>query len=201
MKRKCDFLALWLLIFLATGCGQRISSHVVRFSGLPAGVSSKTFYFTPSEQQKGSLEFERYAASISSRLVKTGFVRADKSENADYLIAIEYGIDGAREITGQTLLYDRGDSNFAGGKKPRREIVGHAPYDYSMHDRFFKIKLLDNRKSTPDKPVNAYEAKITSTGTSPSFAAVSECIFDSLFKNFFKEGTETISINASRCLK
>ena len=61
--------------------------------------------------------------------------------------------------------------------------------------------MFDVEKSTDSNLVGVYEGTVRSAGRSATFAAVSECLMDALFDEFFVTGTDIITLNAQRCMR
>jgi len=212
-----------LLFLAAVAACAKVESDVVRFNNLGSDVAGKSYFVYASQGQRGSAEFAHYARSITARLDKLGFKPAASLEDADYAVLIAYGVGGAREISGAYPIYGQtsGGTNYHSGTAsvmsssgnatgsysgtsytpPTYGVVGSIPYRFTVHKRFFGLRMIDLKKSSPSKLVAAYEARAVSEGTAASFAEVSECIFDSVFQDFLVSGTKGVLIDASKCVR
>ena len=59
----------------------------------------------PLETQKGSIEYQSYANSVTNKLNLRGFRRVNKLFNADYAVNIDYGVSGRNEVSGSAPIY------------------------------------------------------------------------------------------------
>jgi len=195
---KKIFLILFAVVFI-TSC-QRVASTISSYSNLThsaSNLNNKTFFIIADDNQKTSVEFQNYASSISSRLSNKGFYRASSERNADYIILFNYGISGKSVKTGSIPItgpigggtsYHSGSVYGSGGgygsysgtsySMPTWGVVGSQSYSYSVHQRYFQLKMIDK----DNNPV--YETKASSEGTSANFGIVAECIFDMALKDF-----------------
>ena len=212
-------LAAVFAVTLLAGCAA-VTSEVSRFNELPKDVGGSAFYVMPLKWQEGSAEYSHYADSLTKRLEAKGFRRTASFPESDYVLTFDYGTKGSREVTGSSPVWGQtgggtttyhsgtvsayGSQGYYSGQSytaPTYGITGYTPYSYTVHDRFFRLSLIDVNRSTPVNPVAAYEASVSSSGSSANFSTVSECIFDAVFKNFFRTGSETVEIASSECMK
>ena len=199
LKNIKTFISIFFVLVLVSSC-QRVASTISSYSNLvynPSDLSKETFVIIPDDNQKTSVEFEKYASSISSRLSKKGFYRVSSEQNADYIILFNYGISGKSTKTGSVPItgpigggtsYHSGSVYGSGGgygsysgtsySMPSYGVVGSQSYSYTVHQRYFQMKMINKN----DKPV--YETKASSEGSSANFGIVAECIFDMALKDF-----------------
>ena len=210
-------LSFALFLIFTMGACQRVHTEVASFSSLPTTTSGEPFFLLPNEQQASSAEFNQYAASISRRLTSKGWYRVMDSNQAKYVIMMDYGVAGSTTKTGSTPVYGQtgggstshsGSFNTYGGgyggsygsysgtsyTMPTWGIVGAQSYSYTHHQRYFQMKVIDK---ITDAAV--YETKAASEGTSSTFGAVAECIFDTALANFPLQSTSSDSVLMDKC--
>lgn len=213
--------AILISTMLAVAGCTVVSSSVSRFDNFSRPIEGATFLVLPLESQKGSAEFNHYAQRVALRLEQKGFRRVNELSDAEYVLTMNYGISGSRTITGTTPIYGQtgggttthsgtvstfgtGGSTFGSYRgtsytPPTFGVVGAVPYTRREHDRYFVLRLVDLKGSTQENIIAAYEATVSSAGRAQTFADVSECLFDAVFKNFRNTGTETVRLPPEDC--
>lgn len=208
------------------GCqGTMFNAQVARFHQLTPDDLDKTFVLIPYEEQKGSLEFRQYAASVASHLTKHGFVQASPPDSAEYAVFIKYSIGGGKTVTGSLPLYGQtgggttyqsgsvttysggttGYGTYAGTSytTPTFGVIGSVPYSTTNYTRRLGLAIIDLKNSTKENTRTVYEATVVSTGSASTFATVAECIISAVFKDFPGESGKTtrVKLAADTCVK
>ena len=220
MGRMFRAFGIGAITLMAVACARSstVTTEVVRFHSLPKDSGSpttqaKSFYVFPTKKQAGDLEYTTYAASVSRRLESLGYRKARNLSSADYAIVIGYGISGRSQVTEPVWGMTGGDTIYHSGTVSSGGAFGSysgtstTPLNYdvvgsrtsTVHHKWFMLLMYDKEKSAGRKPVSVYKGTVNSTSSSGSFSAVSECLFDALFKNFYKTGTQKINLRMSRC--
>jgi hypothetical protein len=212
-----------LLMVVALTLGACVKSDVSRFNNFTTPTMGATVFVMPTKQQQGSAEFSQHSRSILRRLVDRGFREVSELQAADYIVMISYGLSGSKQVAGSTPTYGQtgGGTTYHSGTATAMGSrgttfgtysgtsytpatfgqTGSIPYNYTVHARYLNIRMIDRKKSNKDKVVAAYEGSVKSSGKGSSFAAVSECMMDALFKDFFKSGTERETLPTAQCGK
>jgi len=209
------FWALALCAGLLSACLTVVRSDVSRLSELtPADAEAgRTFFILPLEEQEGALEFRTHARALSQRLVALGFREVQAFERADLIASLVYGVSGSRQVSKSTPLFGQtgGGTSYVTGygaasgysgtvyTPPSYGVVGYIDSSETHHDRFLDLVLFDRERSTAETPYAVYEAQVFSSGSSASFAAVSGCMMDALFQDFFTAGSTKVSVPAAEC--
>lgn len=209
--------ALVLACGLMSACLQTVKSDVTRLSELtPADAAAgRTIYILPLEEQEGSLEFRTHARALGVRLRGLGFRQVDRFENADLIVSLVYGVSGAREVSRSTPIYGQtgggtsyvtaygGGATYGGTvyTPPTFGVLGYSTRTETHHDRYLDVAIFDRRRSTEEEAYAVYEAQVFSSGTDASFAAVSDCMMDALFRDFFAAGSTKVETPADKCVK
>jgi len=208
-----------LLSVAISGCA--VKSNVSRFNNLPPQTDGKSFFIFTLDEQKGSAEFLHYASSISARLRGLGYSEAQSISNADYIAVFNYGIGGAREISGAMPIYGPtgGGTTYQSGTAsaygpggsafgsysgtsytaPTYGVTGYSSFSRTEYGRYFVFRMIDAKKSSKDNLVPVYEATVTSSGSSSNFGEVSECLFDAVFENFYETGSDRVTGLTANC--
>ncbi|MEX2520695.1 MAG: hypothetical protein WD969_15330 [Paracoccaceae bacterium] len=215
-RREVKYLSLLAVAIGLSGC-QQVQSNVTKFDNLPAEGQGRTVAFIPLDAQNGSAAWLSYTNQIASGLASSGYQRIDARNVADYFAVIEYGAGDTRTTTasvpiwGQTgggTAYTSGTVSGSGGfasynatttVAPTYGVTGYVPVTSSETDRFFSLKMIDLRKSTPGNLYAAYEAAVVSSGSSRTFEEVGSCMIKALMDDFRGSGSDTTTIARADC--
>lgn len=95
-------LVILLIAILLTACGpSMVQTDVTRFHQ-PAVESPKSFTILPEAQQRGSLEFERYAHLAATELERAGWRPVPSSQQADAVVFLNWGMGEPRTVSWQS---------------------------------------------------------------------------------------------------
>lgn len=221
MKRIALFL---IATFSLSGCMTSVNSNVTRFHDPNLLETNKTFAILPLDTQQGSLEFKQYAGQVSEKLKAYGYQETSQKK-ADYTVFFNYGIDNGTTVissypiygsTGGGTTYHSGSVNTYGSyggsygtysgtsyTAPTFGVVGSGTESHTEYTRVLNLDILDNKKSNKSTVVKVFEGKVKSTGSSASFSTVSQCLIDSLFKDFPGENgkSESVILASDTCMK
>ncbi|MGC6516643.1 MAG: DUF4136 domain-containing protein [Candidatus Puniceispirillaceae bacterium] len=221
LRNLFNCLALLFCLSLLSGCmGTRVHGQVSSFSSLTSTSYGEPFVILPSDQQANSAEFSSYSASLSRRLSRQGWYRVNSIDEAKYVVLIDYGVAGSREISGSVPIYGQtgggttthsgtfntygsgyGSSsygNYSGTSysMPTYGVVGSRSYSRTEYERYFQMKVIDTFNDNP-----VYETKVASAGSSATFGLVAECIFDLALDNFPYGGNKSGVVMLDQCGK
>lgn len=82
---------------LLQACATGLPARVSRYQNLPA-PDGHTFVIEPQDpEDRGGLEFARYAELVAQRLTAEGYRPVTPGSPADLIVSLEYGVDNGRE--------------------------------------------------------------------------------------------------------
>ena len=221
-------IAPLLLVVFLTACvassppsPPQVISHVTRFADFEGPLAGSSFAFVPLAHQGQSAEFNQYRRELAERLVAQGMVAAASQEAADYLVTFDYTSSAYEEshvveeygtvIPGRTIDTTELQYNYVTGAFEPYEttqylpsvqgVTGYRTETRTVHDGRFVLRMFDLARSAGDDLYPAYEGTVVSSGSTPSFAAVSTCLFDALFSNFLQPGTQDTTQPSTTCLR
>jgi hypothetical protein len=86
---------------------------------------------------------------------------------------------------------------------PTFGVVGSNVSTGTVFTRQLWLDMIDVHKSAEGKLHKVFEGKVVSTGSSGSFAQVSQCLINAMFDKFPRESGKTAKINlpGSSCMK
>ena len=135
-KMALSLVAPVALLGLA-GCATGFPAQVQRFQALPAPQGQSFIIQAADAENRGGLEFSRYAGLVRQHLVQQGYSEANSSANATLVVTLDYGVDNGRDrvVTSPGLGY----SGFYGPRFSRFGYYGRrrSPFYWGWHDPFW----------------------------------------------------------------
>lgn len=190
--RPLTALLLAAAILLLPGCAAIVRSEVSAINKLPADFKDKGFYIARYKEQEGSLEFEHYAALVSTELIAKGW-RPAPADMADLLVFMRYAFEQRTEfvptpIWGPTGFVGGGTTVIVNGRPvfvptysmPVYGVTGMGYAPAVVNRRSFGLDMVD-KTSTQDKPNKLYEANVFSEGYSGTLMQVMPVMIRALF--------------------
>lgn len=138
MKRLPLLLAPAAALLLQA-CATGLPARVSRFQALPAPAGQSFYIEAQNPENRGGLEFGRYAALVSQRLADEGYRPAASRADADLVVSLDYGVDDGRE----RIVTRPGFSRFGpygygfGPYSFRYSRFGYRPFAYGWDDPFW----------------------------------------------------------------
>lgn len=175
----------------STGSRSVVFSEVSRFNAIPSNAVNSKVYIEPLKEQEGSVEFKAYAALFKSKLVDQGYQVVSLLADADYTVFLDYGVGVSQELTSDNTTYQK--STASSGDTTKRDSD-------TEYDRYLHFNMYEAERDPAGNPVQVYKGEVKSSGSSPTFARVSQCMINALFGNFTKTGVETVRANG-KCLQ
>ena len=99
MKRLLGIIFTASSILLA-GCASTITSDVTAFHAWPNDLPDKSYVFTPTKDQEGSLEYRNYEQLVRAELQRLGFTDAPGTK-ATLKVAFNYGMQAGTVVVTQ----------------------------------------------------------------------------------------------------
>ena len=93
-KTAAAALALGALSACAT---PGFRADVSRFQQMPAPQGQSFAVMPTAGEGQDGLEFQHYAAIVTSEMIRLGYVPANSGETADFRVSLRYGVDDGRE--------------------------------------------------------------------------------------------------------
>jgi len=125
------------------GCATGLPTQVSRYQAMPA-PAGQTFAIQAAEpEDRGGLEFSRYADLVRRHLIAQGYSEASSPQSASLIVSLGYGVDDGRQqvVTRPALGYSRfGYGGF--GYRPYWSRFGgygrlRSPFYYGWDDPFW----------------------------------------------------------------
>ena len=142
-KMALSLVAPVALLGLA-GCTTGFPAQVQRFQALPA-PQGQTFIIQPADaENRGGLEFSRYADLVRRHLIAQGFSEAGPGRGASLIVNLDYGVDNGRERVVSTPGFGYSPFGYGYGAfgRPYFSRFGYygyrrSPFYWGWHDPFW----------------------------------------------------------------
>jgi hypothetical protein len=116
------FLSKKMLTIAATGallalsaCATGFPAQVSRFQAMPAPQGQSFVIQSAAPDDRGGLEFSRYADLVRRHLIAEGYAEAPSSQAASLIVELDYGVDSGRtEVVTYPGSYSRSYGYFGG---------------------------------------------------------------------------------------
>jgi len=97
LKRKLATLAAPLALLTLGGCTTGFPAQVSRFQAMPAPAGESFIIEAADPENRGGLEFSRYAALVRQHMLAQGYREANSRADATLVVSLDYGVDNGRE--------------------------------------------------------------------------------------------------------
>ena len=140
LSKKLMTLVAPAALLALSACATGFSTQVSRFQAMPAPQGQSFYIQAERPENRGGLEFGRYADLVRRHLLAQGFAEAVSPEAATLAVTLDYGVDN-----GQTRVTTTPGLGFGGGygfHRPYYSRFGgyygrRSPFYYGWHDPFF----------------------------------------------------------------
>jgi outer membrane murein-binding lipoprotein Lpp len=147
LAKKLLALAAAPAVLALSGCATGLPAQVTRFQQMPA-PQGQTFAIQAADpDDRGGLEFSRYADLVRRHLIEQGYSEASSPQAATLLVSLDYGVDeGKQQIVRRPGFGPRyggfGYGGFGYGYRPYWSRFGYygryrSPFYYGWDDPFW----------------------------------------------------------------
>jgi hypothetical protein len=196
---------------LATGaCTTGFPAQVSRFQALPAPQGQSFIIEAADPENRGGLEFSRYAEFVRSHMVAQGFREAAGRGDATLIVSLDYGVDNGRE-----KVVSRPDPFYGSGygfgfRRPYFSRFGYRgyrrnPFYWGWHDPFWgggdrvesytvfrSFVDMDIRRAADGQAV--FEGLAQAQSRTNQLQALVPNLVEAMFTNFPGNSGETVRI-------
>ena len=143
LAKKILTLAAPAALLALGGCATGLPTQVSRYQAMPAPAGQSFFVQAADPEDRGSLEFSRYAGLVRQHLIEQGYSEAPSPEAASLVVSLAYGVDDGRQqvVTRPAMGWSRfGYGGF--GYRPYWSRFGgygrlRSPFYYGWDDPFW----------------------------------------------------------------
>ena len=97
IRKSLASIAAPLALLTLGGCATGFPAQVSRFQAMPAPDGQSFIIQAASPENRGGLEFSRYAALVRQHLLAEGYREAASPRDASLIVSLDYGVDNGRE--------------------------------------------------------------------------------------------------------
>ncbi len=210
LKRIVIALAAPAALLATSACTTGFPAQVSRFQALPAPQGQSFIIEAADPENRGGLEFSRYADLVRSHLVAQGFREAAGRGDATLVVSLDYGVDNGRE-----RVVSRPDPFYSGYgfgfRRPYFSRFGYhgyrrSPFYWGWHDPFWGIGGdrvesytvyrsfldLDIRRASDGQAV--FEGLAQAQSRSNQLQVLVPNLVEAMFTNFPGNSGETVRI-------
>lgn len=148
LSRKLLSLLAPAALLALSACATGLPTKVSRFQAMPAPTGQTFAIEAADRDNRGGLEFSRYADLVRRHLVAQGYSEAASPRDASLIVSLDYGVDDGRQEVVSTPGFSRfgyrdGWGRF-GSYRPYYSRFGysrlgrrHSPFYYGWEDPFW----------------------------------------------------------------
>lgn len=120
LAKKLLILAAPAALLALGGCATGLPTRVSRFQAMPAPAGQSFAIQAADPEDRGGLEFSRYAELVRRHMIAQGYSEASSPQSASLIVSLGYGVDDGRQevVTYPSARFGFG---FGGG-------FGYRPY-------------------------------------------------------------------------
>ncbi|GGP28273.1 DUF4136 domain-containing protein [Silvimonas amylolytica] len=211
--KRISLLWLALVLGLLAGCATRPPEFVAQVTirhTLASAVAGKQFAFARPAPQSQSLLDQSVEQQVAQELSAVGLVQAESPQRADWLIALNYGVDNGQIVVtqepvwgtvGYTPYYNwypgpYGGRMYAPMWYPQPGIVGVQSVQNTVYTRFLSVDISDRQLLEQGRFAKLYEGKAVNHSESQDLDTALPWLTRALFQSFpgFSGTTTTVRL-------
>lgn len=143
LAKKILTLAAPAALLALGGCATGLPTQVSRYQAMPAPAGQSFVIQAADPEDRGGLEFSRYADLVRRHMIEQGYSEAASPQSASLVVSLAYGVDDGRQqvVTRPAIGYSRfGYGGF--GFRPYWSRFGgygrlRSPFYYGWDDPFW----------------------------------------------------------------
>jgi hypothetical protein len=143
LAKKLLTLAAPAALLALGGCATGLPTQVSRYQAMPAPAGQTFVIQSADPDERGGLEFSRYADLVRRHMIAQGYSEASSPQSASLIVSLDYGVDEGRQqlVTRPGFGYSRfGYGGF--GYRPYWSRYGgygrlRSPFYYGWDDPFW----------------------------------------------------------------
>lgn len=142
LAKKILTLAAPAALLLLGGCATGLPTQVSRYQAMPVPAGQSFVVQAADPEDRGGLEFARYADLVRRHLIAQGYSEAASPQSASLVVSLAYGVDDGRQqiVTWPSAGRRFGYGGF--GYRPYFSRYGYygrhrSPFYYGWNDPFW----------------------------------------------------------------
>lgn len=218
LAKKLLTLAAPAALLALGGCATGLPTQVSRYQAMPAPAGQSFAIQAAREEDRGGLEFSRYAELVRRHMLAQGYSEASSPQSASMIVSLDYGVDDGRQqvVTRPALGYSRfGRFGYSGfGYRPYWSRYGgygrlRSPFYYGWDDPFWyrghgeEIDVYTVYSSFLDMDIRRPDGQAVFEGTARARSRTDELsalvpnLIEAMFTGFPGNSGETVKITVA----
>jgi hypothetical protein len=216
LAKKILTLVAPAALLMLGGCATGLPTQVSRYQAMPA-PAGQSFVIQPGDSdERGGLEFSRYADLVRRHLIEQGYSEAPSPQAATLVVSLDYGVDDGRQqvVTYPTAGFGRfGYGGF--GYRPYWSRFGgygrfRSPFYYGWDDPFWwrgygedidvytvYTSYLDMDIKRADGGESVFEGTARARSRSDDLGVLVPNLIEAMFTGFPGNSGETVKITVA----
>jgi len=215
LAKKMLTLAAPAALLALGGCATGLPTQVSRYQAMPAPAGQTFVIQAADPEDRGGLEFSRYADLVRRHMIAQGYSEASSPQQASLIVSLGYGVDDGRQqiVTRPALGYSRfGYGRF--GYRPYWSRFGgygrlRSPFYYGWDDPFWyrgfgeEIDVYTVYTSFLDMDIRRPDGQAVFEGTARARSRTDELsvlvpnLIEAMFTGFPGNNGETVKITVA----
>ncbi|HEY0129845.1 MAG TPA: DUF4136 domain-containing protein [Allosphingosinicella sp.] len=216
LAKKLLTLAAPAALLALGGCATGLPTQVSRYQAMPAPAGQSFAIQAADPEDRGGLEFSRYAELVRRHMIAQGYSEAASPQQASLIVSLDYGVDDGRQ---QVVTYpsSRFGSRFGYGGfgyRPYWSRFGgygrlRSPFYYGWDDPFWyrgfgeEIDVYTVYSSFLDMDIRRPDGQAVFEGTARARSRTDELsvlvpnLIEAMFTGFPGNSGETVKITVA----
>ncbi|HEX8624399.1 MAG TPA: DUF4136 domain-containing protein [Allosphingosinicella sp.] len=215
LAKKLLTLAAPAALLALGGCATGLPTQVSRYQAMPAPAGQTFAIQAADPEDRGGLEFSRYAELVRRHMIAQGYSEAASPQQASLIVSLGYGVDDGRQqvVTRPAMGYGRfGYGGF--GYRPYWSRFGgygrlRSPFYYGWDDPFWyrgygdEIDVYTVYTSFLDMDIRRPDGQAVFEGTARARSRTDELsvlvpnLIEAMFTGFPGNSGETVKITVA----
>jgi hypothetical protein len=115
ISKKLLTIAAPVALLALSACATGLPTKVTRFQAMPAPQGQSFVIQSADPEDRGGLEFSRYADLVRRHLIGQGYTEAASPQSATFVVSLDYGVDEGKQ---QVVTYPSMGGGFYGYRHP-----------------------------------------------------------------------------------
>lgn len=198
------------------GCATGLPTQVSRYQAMPAPAGQTFAIQAADPEDRGGLEFSRYADLVRRHMVAQGYSEAGSPQSASLIVSLGYGVDDGRQqvVTYPSSRFGRGFGYGGFGYRPYWSRFGgygrlRSPFYYGWDDPFWyrgfgeEIDVYTVYTSFLDMDIRRPDGQSVFEGTARARSRTDELsvlvpnLIEAMFTGFPGNSGETVKITVA----
>jgi hypothetical protein len=216
LAKKLLTLAAPAALIALGGCATGLPTQVSRYQAMPAPAGQTFAIEAADPEDRGGLEFSRYAELVRRHMVAQGYSEAASPQSASLIVSLDYGVDdGRQQVVTRPALGGYGRWGYGGfGYRPYWSRFGgygrlRSPFYYGWDDPYWfrgwgdEIDVYTVYTSFLDMDIRRPDGQAVFEGTARARSRTDELgvlvpnLIEAMFTGFPGNSGETVKITVA----